>query len=150
MVPPKHWDVWEPRIYVTIGKITWPIVLDLGFSVSDIPKSLCDHLDLPPIEKCDIDLELVDCSITNAHGRVNNVLVELHMTFVFVYFVIMDMEGKSHSPIILGRPFLQTTGAISDAKEGNVKFQFPHKKCMEHFPRKKEGPKNCPPGMCNS
>jgi hypothetical protein len=60
MVPPKLGDVWKPRIYVTIGKITWPAVLDLGSSVSAIPKSLCDHLDLPPIEKCDIDLKLSD------------------------------------------------------------------------------------------
>jgi hypothetical protein len=29
MVPPKNGDVWEPMIYVTIGKITWPAVLDL-------------------------------------------------------------------------------------------------------------------------
>jgi hypothetical protein len=51
----------------------------------------------------------------------------------------MDIEGNSSSPIILGRPFLRTTGAIIDSKEGNVKFQFPHNKCMEHFPRKKNG-----------
>jgi hypothetical protein len=30
------------------------------------------------------------------------------MIFVHVYFIIMDMEGKSHSPIILSRPFLRT------------------------------------------
>jgi hypothetical protein len=47
---------------------------DLGSSVSVIPKYLCDHPDLPLIKKCDIDLKLADCS-TNAHGRVNNVLV---------------------------------------------------------------------------
>jgi hypothetical protein len=56
---------------------------------------------------------------------------------------------KSHSPIILGRTFLSTTCAIIEAKEENVKFQFPHKKCMEHVPRKKEGPKNCPHGVGN-
>jgi hypothetical protein len=60
----------------------------------------------------------------------------------------MDMEGKKNSPIILGKTFLRTIGAIIDAKEGNVKFQFQHNKCMEHFPRKKEGPNNCPHGMC--
>jgi hypothetical protein len=59
MVPPKLGDVWEPRIYVTIEKITWPAILNLGSSVFAIPKSLCDHLDLPPIEKCDIDLNLL-------------------------------------------------------------------------------------------
>jgi hypothetical protein len=66
----------------------------------------------------------VDCSITNAYGKVNNVFVELHMTFMPVEFIIMDMEGKSHSPIILGRPILRTIGGIIDAKEGNVKFEF--------------------------
>jgi hypothetical protein len=58
------------------------------------------------------------------------------------------MEGKSHSPIILGKPFLRTRCDIIDAKEGNEKFQFPHKKCMEHFLWKKEGPRNFPHGMC--
>ena len=60
------------------------------------------------------------------------------MTFVPVDFLIMDMGNKTSSPIILGRPFLRTTGAIIDSKEENVKFQFPHKKCMEHFPRKRD------------
>jgi hypothetical protein len=67
MVPPKLRNLWELRIYLTIGKITWPVILDLGSSVSTIPKSLCDHLDSPPIEKCDVGLKLADCSITNAH-----------------------------------------------------------------------------------
>ena len=73
-----------------------------------------------------------------ALGRVNDVMVELHMTYVPVDFIVMDMGSNTSSPIILGRPFLRTTRAIIDSKEGNVKFQFPHNKCMEHFPRKKE------------
>ena len=36
-----------------------------------------------------------------------------------------------------GRPFLRTVGAIIDMKEGIIKFQFPLKKGMEHFPRNK-------------
>ena len=64
-------------------------------------------------------------------------MIELHMAFVPVDFIVMDMENKSPWPIILGRHFLRTTGAIIDSREGNVRFQFPYKKCMEHFPRKK-------------
>ena len=37
----------------------------------------------------------------------------------------------------LGTPFLRTTGAIIDMKEGNIRFQFQLRKVMEHFPRKK-------------
>jgi hypothetical protein len=64
-------------------------------------------------------------------------MIELHMNFVPVDVIIMDMRSNTSSPIILARPFLRTTGAVIDSKEGNVKFQFPHKKCMEHFPRNK-------------
>jgi hypothetical protein len=54
-------------------------------------------------------------------------MIELHMTSVPVNFIIMDMRSNTLSPIIFGRPFLRTTGAIIDSKDGNMKFQFPHK-----------------------
>jgi hypothetical protein len=60
------------------------------------------------------------------------------MNFVPMDFIIMDMDVKHHSPIIFGRSFLRITCAIIDAKEGNVKFQFSHKKCMEYFRRNKD------------
>jgi hypothetical protein len=117
------------------------MILDLGSSFSVLSKELYELLELQNIEKCSIDLLLADDSIKHALGKVSNVMVELHMTFVPVDFIIMDMGNKTSSPIILGRPFLRTTGAIIDSKEGNVKFQFLHKKCMEHFPRKRDMPK---------
>jgi hypothetical protein len=98
-------------------------------------------LELQNIEKCSINLLLVDDSIKHALGKLSNVMVELHITFVPVDFIIIDMGNKTSSLIILCRPFLCTTGAIIDSKEGNVKFQFPHKKSMEHFPRKRDTPK---------
>jgi hypothetical protein len=36
----------------------------------------------------------------------------------------------------LGRPFLRTVGDIIDMKEGTIKYHFPLKKGMGHFPRK--------------
>jgi hypothetical protein len=62
-------------------------------------------LELQNIEKCSIDLQLADDSIKHALGNVSNVMVELHMTFVPVDFIIMYMGNKTSSPIILGRPF---------------------------------------------
>ena len=144
MIPPKLGDLWTPKIQITIGKVTWHAILDLGSSVSALSKELYTMLELPTMEKCNVDLLLADDSTKHALGRVDNVMVELHMTFVPVDFIIMDMGSKSSNSIILGRPFLRTTCAIIDSKEGNVRFQFPHKKCMEHFPRKKEAPPKCP------
>ena len=54
-----------------------------------------------------------------------------------VDFIVLDMDCNLSFPIILGRPFLRTIGAIIDMKEGNIRFQFPLKKGMEHIPRKK-------------
>jgi hypothetical protein len=49
----------------------------------------------------------------------------------------LDVECNASCPIILGRPFLRTVGAIIDMKEGSIKYQFPLQKRMEHFPRKR-------------
>jgi hypothetical protein len=117
----------DPKGLVTIGKETHHAILDLGSSVFVLSKELYELLELKNIEKCSIDLILADDSIKHALGKVSNVMVELHMSFVPVNFIIMDMENKTSSPIILGRPFLRTKGAIIDSKEGNVKFQFPYK-----------------------
>jgi hypothetical protein len=67
-------------------------------------------------------LLLVYSSIKHALGRVYDVIIELHMTFVHVGCIVMDMDDKKHSFIILGRTFLRTIDAIIDAKEGNVNF----------------------------
>ena len=50
-------------------------------------------------------------------------------------FIVLDIDCNPSCPIILGRPFLRTIGAVIDMKEGNIKFQFPLWKGVEHFPR---------------
>ena len=52
-------------------------------------------------------------------------------------FIILDIDCNPTCPIILGRPFLRTIGAIIYMKEGNIRFQFPLRIGMEHFPRNK-------------
>ena len=54
-----------------------------------------------------------------------------------VDFIVLDRDCNPTCPIILGRTFLRTIGAIINMKEGNIRFQFPLRKVMEHFPRKK-------------
>jgi hypothetical protein len=138
MIPPKLEDVWILKILAAVEKESHNSILDLGSSVNILSKELYDLLDLgkKKLEKSDIDLLIADDSTKHALGRINDAMIELHMTFVPLYFIVMYMRSNTSSPIILGRPFLRTRGAVIDLKEGNVKFQFPHKKCMENFPRK--------------
>jgi hypothetical protein len=57
------------------------------------------------MKKCDIDLLLADDSTKHALGRIDNIMIELHMTFSSVDFIVLDMGSNSSSPIMLGRPF---------------------------------------------
>ena len=54
-----------------------------------------------------------------------------------VDIIVFYIDCNPTCPIILGRPFLRTIGAIIDMKEANIRFQFLLRKGMEHFPRKK-------------
>ena len=97
----------------------------MGASVSTIPKTLCDLLGFRDFDDCSLNLHLADSTIKKPMRRINDVLIVANRNYVPV------------DCIILGRAFLRTIGAIIDMKEGNIRFQFPLKKGMEHFPRKK-------------
>ena len=108
---------------------------DLGTSVSVMPKSFYDMLNLNPLEECYLNVYLADSSKKKPLGRVDDVLIVVNDNYVLVDFIVMYIECNVSSPIILGRPFLRTVGAIIDMKEGNIRFQFPLRRGMEHFPR---------------
>ena len=110
---------------------------DLGASISVMPRKIYDMLDLPPLEQCYLDVHLVDIAKKKPLGRVNDVLIMVNNNFVPVDFVVLDIECNASCPIILGRPFLRTVGAIIDMRSVIIKYQLLLKKGMEHFPRKR-------------
>ena len=109
----------------------------MGASVSTIPKSLCDVLGLTDMEECSPKLHLANSTIKKPLGRINDVLILANRNYVPIDFIVLDSDCNPPCPIILGRPFLRTISAVIDMKEGNIKFQFPLRKGMEHLPRKK-------------
>ena len=110
---------------------------DLGASVSTIPKTSRDIIGFHDLDDCSLSLHLADSTIKKPMGRINDVLIVANTNLLPVDFIVLDIDCNLSCPIILGRPFHRTIGAIIDMKEGNVRFQFPLKKGMEHFPRKK-------------
>ena len=103
---------------------------DLGASVSTIPKTLCDVLGFHKFDDCSLYLHLSDSTIKKPMGRINDVLIVANRNYVPVDFIVLDIDCNPTCPIIFGRPFLRTIGAIIDMKEGNIRFQFPLKKGM--------------------
>src|SRR4051812_4107861 len=102
-----------------------------------MPKRMYDILELKPYDPCSFGVTLVDSSVKKPLGKIDDVLIIVNDNYVPVDFTIMDIECEPSCPIILGRPFLCTIGAVIDMKEENIKFQLPLKKGMEHFLRKK-------------
>mgnify|MGYP003412204624 FL=1 len=136
-IPKKLEDGWEPIIKMKVKDFDCNALCDLGASISVMPKKIYNMLDLPPLKNCYLDVNLADHSTKKPLGRVDNVRITVNNNLVPVDFVVLDIECNASCPIILGRPFLRTVGAIIDMKEGNIKYQFPLKKGMEHFPRKR-------------
>src|SRR3954463_12521356 len=96
-----------------------------------------DMVDLKPFDPCSFGVRLIDSSVKKPLVRIDDVLIFVNDNYVPVDFLVMDIECDTSCPIILGLPFLRTVGAIIGMKEGNIRFQFPLKKGMEHFPRNK-------------
>src|SRR3954465_10989409 len=94
-------------------------------------------LKLKPFDSCSFGVPLVDSSIKKPLGRIDDVLIIVNDNYVPVDFTIMHIECEPSCPIILGRPFLRTVGAVIDMKEWNIKFKFPLEMGMERFPRNK-------------
>ena len=94
-------------------------------------------LDWKPFDPCSLGVRLVDSSIKMPIGRIYYVLIVVNDNYVPGDFLVMDIECDPSCPIILGRPFLGTIGAIIEMKERTIRFQFTLKNGMEHFPRNK-------------
>src|SRR3954466_9627574 len=136
-IPRKLEDGWDPIIKIKLNNFSCYALFDVGASTSVMPKRIYDMLKLKPYDPCSFGIRFVDSSLKKPLGRIDDVLIVVNDNYVPVDFTIMDIECEPSCPIILGRPFLRTVGAIIDMKEGNIRFQFPLKKGMEHFPRKK-------------
>jgi hypothetical protein len=134
-IPKKLEDDWEPIIEMNVNNFDCHALCDLGASISIMPRKNYDMLGLPPLENCYFDVPLVDVAKKKPLGRINDVLIMVNNNLVPVDFLALDIECNASCPIILRRPFLRTVGAIIDMKEGTIKYQFPLKKSMEHFPR---------------
>ena len=132
-VPRKLYDEWEPTIKIKIRDYQCHALCDLGASVSMIPKTLSDVLGFREFDDCSLNLCLADSTIKNPMGRINDVLIVANRNYVPTDFIVLDIDCNPTCPIILGRPFFRTIGAIIDIKEGNIRFQLPLRKGMDNF-----------------
>ena len=121
--PVKYKDPGCPTISVNIGgTCVEKALLDLGASVNLLPYSVYKKLGLGELKLTTITLSLADRSVKIPKGIVEDVLVKVDKFYYPMDFVVLDTElvatGASYVPIILERPFLATSNAIINCRNG--------------------------------
>ena len=127
--PVKYKDPGCPTISVNIGGISVEkALLDLGASVNLLPYSMYKQLGLGELKPTSITLSLADRSIKIPKGTIDDVLIQVDRFYYPVDFVVLDTEpvavGPNHVPIILRRPFLATSNAIINYRNGVMQLTF--------------------------
>ena len=127
--PVKYKDPGCPTISVNIGGTSVEkALLDLGASVNLLPYSMYKRLGLGELKPTSITLSLADRSIKIPKGTIEDVLIQVDKFYYPVDFVVLDTKpvavGPNHVPIILGRPFLATSNAIINCRNGVMQLTF--------------------------
>ena len=123
-IPPKLEDPGSFTIPIRIGKFEFDKALcDLGASVNLMPLSIFRKLGLGEVQPTFITLQLADRSIIYPYGMIKDVLVKVDKFHFPADFLVLDIDDDQEIPIILGRPFLATGGAIIDVKRGKLTLQ---------------------------
>ncbi|XP_016173299.1 uncharacterized protein LOC107615779 [Arachis ipaensis] len=105
-LPRKKKDPGIFHIPCTIGNMTIERAFcDLGASINIMPLSLMKKLRIHELKPTQIALQMVDKSIKQTLGVVENVLVKVGKIFLPSDFVILNMEEDYNTPINLGRLF---------------------------------------------
>ena len=125
----KYKDPGSPTISVNIGgTCVDKALLDLGASANLLPYSVYKQLGLGELKPTTITLSLADRSMKIPKGIVEDVLVKVDKFYYPVDFIVLDSEpvaeGTNHVPIILGRPFLATSNAIINFRNGVMQLTF--------------------------
>src|SRR4051794_38899571 len=120
-IPRKLEDGWDPMVNIKFNNFSCFALCDVGASASVSPKRMYDMLELKPFDPCSFGVRLVDSSIKRPLVRIYDVIIIVNDNYVPVdFFLVMDIECDPSCPIILGRPFLRTVGAVIDMNEGTI------------------------------
>nr|CAN70203.1 hypothetical protein VITISV_010325 [Vitis vinifera] len=127
--PLKYKDPGSPTISVMIGgKLVEKALLDLGASVNLLPYSVYKQLGLGELKPTTITLSLADRSVKIPRGVIEDVLVQVDNFYYPVDFIVLDTDPTVKEanlvPIIIGRPFLATSNAIINCRNGLMQLTF--------------------------
>ncbi|XP_024010235.1 uncharacterized protein LOC112085267 [Eutrema salsugineum] len=93
---------------------------DLGSSVNLMPHSVAVSLGMTDFKPTKISLILADRSKRIPKGVLEDVPIKVGDCIIPTDFVVLQYGEEPKDPLILGRSFLATAGAVIDVKHGNL------------------------------
>ncbi|CAM8889514.1 unnamed protein product [Rhodiola kirilowii] len=128
-MPKKMQDQGSFSIPISLGKIEIDRALcDLGASISLIPYSLYEKIDMGELHPTTISLKLADRSSRVPNGVLRDVPIKVGKFFIPVDFYVLDMDSEQETPVILGRPFLNTVEVVIKCGEGSIELKIGNEK----------------------
>jgi hypothetical protein len=124
-----------PSIHCSINQWNFQrVVCDTGSSISLMSKVTYKLIygDLP-LYSTYIMLLMADQSQRFPEGIARDVPVKIKDNYVLTDFLVIDMGDEQDPPIVLGRPFLNTTRAIIYIRTDEIHFQFRTEKVRCYF-----------------
>ncbi|KFK31307.1 hypothetical protein AALP_AA6G095700 [Arabis alpina] len=106
---------------VQIGETIFACSLcDLGSSVNLMPYFVAKRLGFTKFKPTRISLVFADRSVKLHVGILEDLHVQIGNVLIPADFVVLELEEEPNDPLILGRPFLCTAGAMIDVRNGRI------------------------------
>ena len=96
---------------------------DFGASINLLPLLVVRRLSLGELTPTTMSLQMVDKSMAQPEGILEDVLVKVGKFIFPVDFVVIDIEEDKKIPLLLGRPFLATGATLIDVKKGELSLR---------------------------
>lgn len=126
-IPSKKKDPGAVTILCTIKDRTFKkVLIDSGASVSLMTLFIYQRLGVGNSSDTKTNLNFADHSIKNTYRIVEDILVTIEELSFPVDFVIIDILEDKETPIILGRPFMQTSKCNFDIDHGTLTLKVFH------------------------
>jgi len=105
---------------------------DFGSSVDIMLRVLYEKFFTHPLLETTMCLQLLDRTLSFPKGILKNLCVRVGTLYAPADFVVIETGSDERAPVILGRPFLNTSGAVIYASAAKIHFYIKGRK--ETFP----------------
>jgi len=137
LLPVKRGDPGRPIIPISIDMVEFPEALcDYRSSVNIMPRVLYEKFFTYPLLETTMCLQLVDRTLSFPKGILKNLCVQVSALYAPVDFVVIETGNDERAPIILGRPYLNTSGAVIYASAAKINFYIKGRKDTFSFKNK--------------